>query len=335
MNLSIRNSLLAICLLALSAFVGKATAAPPNVLMILVDDLGSLDLNCYGSTDLATPNLDALAARGVKFTQFYAAAPVCSASRVGFLTGRYPVRAGQPGNGPLASDEVTIAELFGDAGYDTGHVGKWHLGKTAEQAPLGQGFHSSYGHMEGCIDNYAHFFYWSGPNRHDLWRDGKEVWEDGKFFPDLMVRECKAFLDQPREKPFLLYWAFNAPHYPYQGTERWRKHYQGTASPRDQYAAFVSTMDESIGIVLQHLADQKLDDDTIVVFQSDHGHSTETRAFGGGGNAGGLPRCEVLLVRRRHSCPGDHQLAWQDSRRPGPHATGYRLRLAADRGGIL
>ncbi len=270
----------------LTAGGSVAPAERPNLLLILVDDLGTLDLNCYGSADLATPNLDALADRGVRFTQFYAAAPVCSASRVGFLTGRFPVRAGQPGNGPLESEEVTIAELFRDAGYDTGHVGKWHLGKAAGQTPLGQGFRSSFGHMEGCIDNYAHFFYWSGPNRHDLWRNDQEVWEDGQFFPDLMVRECKAFLDQPRDNPFLLYWAFNAPHYPYQGTDRWRKHYRDVASPRDKYAAFVSTMDESIGKVLQHLKDKQLDQNTLVVFQSDHGHSTETRAYGGGGNSG-------------------------------------------------
>jgi arylsulfatase A len=278
------------CLLC---FIGILAASPalwaaerPNVLLILVDDLGSLDLNCYGSSDLATPSLNGLAERGVRFTQFYASAPVCSASRVGFLTGRFPVRAGQPGNGPLAAEEVTIAELFRDAGYDTGHVGKWHLGKVETQRPQGQGFRTSYGHMEGCIDNYAHFFYWAGPNRHDLWRDGIEIWEDGKFFPDLMVRECKAFVDQPRDEPFLLYWAFNAPHYPYQGTDRWRKHYDGVSSPRDKYAAFVSTMDESIGKVLQHLQEKKLDRNTIVVFQSDHGHSTETRAYGGGGNSG-------------------------------------------------
>ncbi|NND99154.1 MAG: sulfatase-like hydrolase/transferase [Pirellulaceae bacterium] len=261
-------------------------AERPNVVLILVDDLGALDLNCYGSADLSTDHLDGLAARGVRFSQFYASAPVCSASRVGFLTGRYPVRAGQPGNGPMPADEKTIAELFAESGYDTGHVGKWHLGVGPGQSPLEQGFRSSYGHMEGCIDNYAHFFFWAGPNRHDLWRDGKEIWEDGKFFPDLMVRECKTFLDQPREKPFLLYWAFNAPHYPYQGTDRWRKHYAKSPSPRDKYAAFVSTMDESIGQVLEHLRDTGLDQNTIVVFQSDHGHSTETRAFGGGGNAG-------------------------------------------------
>ena len=264
----------------------SAGAKPPNVVMILVDDLGSIDLNCYGADDLTTPHLDGLAERGVRMTQFYAAAPVCSASRVGFLTGRYPVRAGQPANGPMRSEEVTIAERFAAADYDTGHVGKWHLGADPPRRPGGQGFRSSFGHMKGCIDNYSHFFYWNGPNRHDLWRDGVEVWENGEFFPDLMVRECKAFIDQQRDAPFLLYWALNAPHYPYQGSDKWRKHYADLPSPRAEYAAFVSTMDESIGQVLEHLKGRGLDRETIVVFQSDHGHSTETRAFGGGGSAG-------------------------------------------------
>lgn len=287
--LLLRSLLIGFAVVSAASMARPAAAADarrPNVVMILVDDLGSVDLNCYGSEDLQTPHLDALAERGVRMTQFYASAPVCSASRVGFLTGRYPVRAGQPGNGPLASEEVTIAERFAQSGYDTGHVGKWHLGEDPPRRPGGQGFQSSFGHMQGCIDNYSHFFFWNGPNRHDLWRDGVEVWEDGEFFPDLMVRECKAFIDQPREDPFLLYWAFNAPHYPYQGTGKWREQYADLESPRDKHAAFVSTMDESIGQVLDHLKSRGLERETIVIFQSDHGHSTETRAYGGGGNAG-------------------------------------------------
>lgn len=140
--------------------------------------------------------------------------------------------------------------------------------------------------MGGCIDNYSHFFYWNGPNRHDLWRNGQHVWEDGQFFPDLMVRECKRFLEQPSEKPFFLYWAINVPHYPLQGQAHWREHYQDLPSPRRMYAEFVSTMDEKIGEVLTRLDELGLTDTTIVVFQSDHGHSTEERAFFGGGNPG-------------------------------------------------
>ena len=265
----------------------------PNVIVIYSDDQGSVDLGCYGSSDLHTPHLDGLAARGVRFTQMYAPSAICSASRAGLLTGRLPARAGVPGNvssskgkAGMPTSEVTLAEMLRQAGYATGHVGKWHLGYTPETMPNGQGFDSSFGHMGGCIDNYSHFFYWVGPNRHDLWRDGEEIWRDGEFFGDLMVDEVKAFVSDHEEEPFFLYWAINFPHYPLQGTAKWRRVYSHLPSPRNKYNAFVSTMDEMIGEVLGHLDALGLSDDTIVIFQSDHGHSTEERQFFGGGNAG-------------------------------------------------
>lgn len=264
----------------------SAEARPPNVLVIYGDDQGSIDMGCYGADDLQTPHLDQLAGEGLRLTQMYAPAPVCSASRVGMLTGRFPARAGQPGNGPLAAGEKTLAEYFRDAGYATGHVGKWHLGTSPEQMPSGQGFQQWFGHLQGCIDNYSHFFFWSGPNRHDLWDNGRETHLPGEYFPDLMVERCKAFIDGQAEKPWLLYWAFNAPHYPYQGTPKWLATYEDLETPRREYNAFVSTMDERIGQVLKHLQIRGLTENTIVIYQPDHGHSTETRAFGGGGNAG-------------------------------------------------
>ncbi|MCC9599492.1 sulfatase-like hydrolase/transferase [Stieleria sp. JC731] len=258
----------------------------PNVLIIYGDDQGSIDMGCFGVGDLKTPNMDRLASQGLRLTQMYSAAPVCSASRVGLLTGRFPARAGQPGNGDLKADEITIAETFQNAGYTTGHVGKWHLGREASTNPGGQGFQSWFGHLEGCIDNYSHFFFWAGPNRHDLWDNGKEIQRGGEYFPRMMVDRCKSFIGQNEDKPWMLYWAFNAPHYPYQGTAKWLEHYQDLPSPRREYCAFTSTMDEYIGEVLDYLDEQGLADNTIVIYQPDHGHSTETRAFGGGGNSG-------------------------------------------------
>ena len=270
-----------------------AAESKPNVILVLADDLGSIDLNCYGANDLSTPVLDGLASRGVRFTQFYAAAPVCSPSRAAFITGLYPQRAGVPGNvssqagnhGMPAATQ-TVAELFNANGYVTGHVGKWHLGYTPETMPNGQGFLNSFGHMGGCIDNYSHFFYWQGPNRHDLWENGKEIFRDGEYFPDLMAEEAIQFIDANAERPFMMYWALNTPHYPLQGTDKWRKHYANLNPPRQMYAAFVSTTDEIIGRVLSHLKKLKLDENTIVIFQSDHGHSQEERTFSGGGSAG-------------------------------------------------
>jgi arylsulfatase A len=265
----------------------------PNVLIIYSDDQGSVDVNCYGSRDLHTPNLDRLAAEGVRFTQMYAPSAICSASRAGLMTGRFPARAGVPGNvssnrgiAGMPTTEVTIAEMLGAAGYATGHVGKWHLGYTDETMPGGQGYDRTFGHMGGCIDNYSHFFYWNGPNRHDLWRDGQEIFMDGKFFLDLMVSEGRQFIEKNRDRPFFMYWAINAPHYPMQGTAKWREHYQDVPSPRRQYAEFVSTVDEKVGELLQTLDRLGLRENTLIIFQSDHGHSTEERAFWGGGSAG-------------------------------------------------
>ncbi|MEM9141512.1 MAG: sulfatase-like hydrolase/transferase, partial [Bacteroidota bacterium] len=254
---------------------------------------GWADVNCYGSKDLFTPNMDRLAREGVKFTQFYAAAPVCSPSRASMLTGMNPHAAGLPGNASskqgekgMPSDRLTLAELLKKGGYTTGHVGKWHLGYTPETMPNGQGFDYSFGHMGGCIDNYSHFFYWHGPNRHDLWENGTEIWADGQYFPDLMAEKAGAFLQKNQNNPFFLYYAINLPHYPLQPDEKWRQYYKDLPAPRKDYAAFISTIDDRIGILLKQLDDLGLRENTLIIFQSDHGYSTEERTFGGGGSAG-------------------------------------------------
>lgn len=269
----------------------------PNIIVILADDLGSVDLNCYGAHDLKTPNLDRLAANGVRFTQFYAAAPVCSPSRAGLLTGKTNLGAGLPGNVPipekdpemkggLPSSETTIAEMLKGKGYHTALIGKWHLGHAPDKLPNAQGFDYFFGHQRGCIDNYSHFFFWSGPNLHDLYQNGHEVYRPGKFFPDLMVGEIGRIIDREQDQPFFIYWAANVPHYPYQGTEKWLEYYKELDAPRRQYAAFVSTLDERIGEVMTKLEKKGILENTVVIFQSDHGHSFEERAFWGGGNAG-------------------------------------------------
>ncbi|MFA6564237.1 MAG: sulfatase-like hydrolase/transferase [Verrucomicrobiia bacterium] len=290
--------LVAIFLAALMAgagvFSADAAAAKPNVIVILTDDQGAVDAGCYGAKDLATPAIDSLAARGVRFTQFYSAAPVCSPSRAGLLTGRYPLRCGVPGNcasqrdgkGALPAGEVTMAETFKAAGYATAHIGKWHLGYTPETMPNAQGFDHSFGHMGGCIDNWSHFFYWQGPNIHDLHRNGTEVFADGRFFGSLMVEEASKFISANRERPFFIYFAINEPHYPYQPNVKWLERLKHLPYPRNLYAAFLATMDERIGDLLRCVDDLKLREHTIVVFQSDNGHSTEERAHFGGGSAG-------------------------------------------------
>ncbi|WP_430815097.1 sulfatase family protein [Carboxylicivirga sp. RSCT41] len=285
----------------------KAQKDKPNVIIIFTDDQGSVDLNCYGTNDLKTPNLDNLAGGGVRFNQFYAGSSVCSPSRATLLTGKTNLKAGLPGNVPipeyqkekgktgLPAEQVTIAEMLKANGYYTALIGKWHLGHSPEQLPNAQGFDYFFGHERGCIDNYSHFFYWAGPNKHDLNRNHEEVYYPGQNFGDLMVKEMKQIINEKDEEPFFVYWAFNAPHYPYQGSVKWLEYYKDLPMPRREYAAFLSTMDEQIGQVLDELDSKGLADNTIVIFQSDQGHSTEERAFWGGGNAGPYRGCKFTF----------------------------------------
>ena len=274
----------------------------PNVIIIYTDDQATLDVNILGAKDLVTPHMDQLMLSGTTFTQFYAS-PVCSPSRASLLTGKNPQRAGVPGNAGqdlsrksgLPPSEYTMAEMFKENGYSTYLIGKWHLGYQPEMRPNQQGFDYSFGHLVGCIDNYSHFYYWGGdnnyvggPNRHDLYRNNEEVFLDGQYFPDLMVQEAKQVIEKKSDKPFFIFFAMNTPHYPYQGYAKWIKYYRdkGVEHPRDLYAAFLTTQDEKIGELIMLLEENNLREDTIIIFQSDNGHSTETRAYHGGGYTG-------------------------------------------------
>mgnify|MGYP001481948173 FL=1 len=292
------NTLIFFCLLTAIINAQKK----PNVIIIYTDDQATLDVNVLGAKDLVSPNMDKLMLSGTTFTQFYAS-PVCSPSRASLLTGKNPQRAGVPGNAGqdlsrtsgLPPSEYTMAEMFKENGYATYLIGKWHLGYQPEMRPNQQGFDYSFGHLVGCIDNYSHFYYWGGdnnyvggPNRHDLYRNNEEIFLDGEYFPDLMVKEAKKVIDKKSEDPFFIFFAMNTPHYPYQGYAKWIKYYRdkGVKHPRDLYAAFLTTQDEKIGELIQLLDDNKLRENTIIIFQSDNGHSTETRAYHGGGFTG-------------------------------------------------
>ncbi len=281
---------------------GTEKGRQPNVILFFSDDQGSIDLRCYGAKDLHTPNLDALAKRGIRFTQFYVAAPVCSPSRAALLTGRFPARAGVPGNvssrpngSGLPGDEVTIAEMLRMAGYRTALFGKWHLGTAFHSDPLSQGFDAFYGHKAGCIDNYSHFFYWNGPPYHDLWDNRKEVREDGVYFTDIVTREAIDFIEENKSQPFFLYVPFNSPHYPMQAPQKFLDMYKDLKEPRRSYAAMVSAVDDAVGRILAKVDELNLQKDTIVIYLSDHGHSTEERCNYGGGNSGGLRGAKFSL----------------------------------------
>jgi arylsulfatase A len=303
-------------ILLLPLLIGSVSlfSKPPNVVLLFADDLGTLDLNCYGSSDLHTPNLDLLARQGVRFTQAYAHS-VCCPARAMLLTGRYPQRGGintwTQGNmydnkgANLALSEYTMAEMLKEEGYQTGIFGKWHLGAHINHGPTKQGFDYFWGHRGGFIDNYNHYFL-HGEGFHDLYEGTREVMDHaGQYFPDMMTRRAVDFIKKNKKKPFFAYCSFNLPHYPEQADRKFDQTYKDMQNPQRQaYAKVVSTMDDRIGWIINTLEELDLRKNTILIFMSDNGHSTERNhikvdnhksgltkgtpygANGGGGNTG-------------------------------------------------
>lgn len=272
-----------------------AAAKTPNVIIFLADDMGAGDVGCFGCRDIQTPNIDALARAGVRLTNFYVAAPICAPSRAALLTGRYPNRIGmstekniesgmdKPG---IPATEVTLAELVRRNGYATAALGKWHLGSTHDSQPNSQGFDLFFGHHASCIDSFSHMYYASLPYYHDLYRNGQEVFEDGRHMTDLITREAVRFIEENRHRPFLIYAAYNAPHYPMVAHERFHRQYAHLPRLRRDYAAMVAGLDESVGTIMNKIRETGLTEDTFVFFTSDNGAADPSpRGEGGGSNA--------------------------------------------------
>jgi len=269
-------------------------ARPPNVVIFYADDMGIGDIGCYGCTDIRTPSLDALAASGVRLTNYYSAAPICSPSRAALLTGRTPARAGlslaknissKPGEPGMSAEEITIAELARTRGYATAAIGKWHLGYSRDTQPNGQGFDLFFGFHSSLTEYFSHMNYWEEPYHHDLFRNREEVFENGVHMTDLITRETVEFIEQNRGKPFLVYVAYNAPHYPMVAQTRFLRAYGSMPEPRRSYAALVAGMDESVGRILERLRGLGLERDTLVFFSSDNGAAAASpRGEGGGSN---------------------------------------------------
>ncbi len=267
----------------------------PNVIVFLADDMGIGDVGCYGCRDIQTPNLDALARSGVRLTNFYVASPICAPSRAALMTGRYPGRMGmstekniesgmdKPG---IPATEITLAELVRPQGYATAALGKWHLGSTHDTQPNSQGFDLFFGHHASCIDAFSHMYYASLPYYHDLYRNRQEVFEDGQHMTDLITREAARFIEENKKRPFLIYAAYNAPHYPMVAHGRFHRQYAHLPQARRDYAAMVAGLDESVGKIMDKLAEAGLIEDTFVFFTSDNGAADPSpRGEGGGSNA--------------------------------------------------
>ena len=285
-----RLILLALCPLGLCAAASPLHAADraPNVVLIVADDLGGRDLGCYGSTFYRTPHIDRMAKDGMRFTDFYAACPVCSPTRASIMTGKYPQRVNItdwiPGrkdmpaqrlsrpaiNNDLPLEEVTIAEALKKRGYVTAHVGKWHLGGKGF-LPQDQGFDVNIaGDATGTPRSYfAPFLNKQGTMA------GLEDAPDGQYLTDRLAGEAEKFITVNKDKPFFLYLPHYAVHTPLRAKKDVIAKYDVTPKAGTQsnpvYAAMVESLDDAVGRVLKTLDDLKLSDNTLVIFTSDNG----------------------------------------------------------------
>lgn len=246
--------------------------ATPNILFIIVDDLGWADVGFHGS-EIQTPNLDRLARAGVEFGQHYAT-PTCSPTRTAIMSGRFPGRYGvtAPTNNRVFDEStLTLPSALRAAGYDTCLSGKWHLGSRLEWGPRKYGFNRTYGCLAGGINQYLHR-YKHGPFTETWHRDDQFIEEEGHS-TDLIAREAVRYIETPRKSPFFIYTAFTAPHIPLQEPQEWLARYQGRiADPsRRRFAAAVSHMDDAVGRLAGALERTGQRDRTLVVFTSDNG----------------------------------------------------------------
>lgn len=275
-----RRSLLQAAAPALLA--AQSSPQRPNILVIVLDDLGCTDLGYLGATDLRTPHLDRIASQSAILDNWYSNAPVCAPARAAILTGRYPSKAGVASNGGnLIPGIPNLGRLFQSAGYQTAAIGKWHLGLQPASLPNAQGFRNFYGFLNGCIDFYSHRFYWGEPNRpnfHDLWRNTTEIFEDGRYFTERITEETVAFLDANPRDPFCAYVAFNAPHYPMHAPDSYMQRFAHLPLERRTYAAMIAAVDDGIGSIRATLERQGRWQNTLLFFTGDNGATTEKRA---------------------------------------------------------
>ncbi|MCW5965492.1 MAG: sulfatase-like hydrolase/transferase [Bryobacterales bacterium] len=254
----------------------------PNVLVVVLDDLGCYDLGFLGAKDLRTPHLDAFARGAAVFTNWYSNAPVCAPARASIQSGRFPANAGVPTNGgELTPGIPCLGATFKQNGYRTASIGKWHLGEKPDTVPNAHGFDYFYGHLSGCIDFYSHRYYWGEPRRanfHDLWRNRDEVFEDGRYFTERIGEEAVAFLDANRNQPFCGYFAFNAPHYPMHAPDKYVDRFKELPLERRIYAAMVAAVDDAMGQIREALIRNGQLENTLLVFVGDNGATTEKRA---------------------------------------------------------
>ncbi len=273
-----------VVLFALLSLRMASPAQKPNIVLMLADDLGYGSLGCYGNKEIKTPNIDKLAASGIRCTDFHSNGALCSPTRAALLTGRYqqrcawvpdeelsPIFREQRKANPvqrwawgIATAELTLPALLKQAGYRTALMGKWHLGYDPMFHPMGYGFDEFRGFMGGNVDYHTHVAGY-GNKELDWWNNQKIEHEEG-YTTDLLTRYATNFIARNKDVPFFLYLTHGAPHEPWQGRDTSKK-----KSPVETYQEMISIVDESVGAVMAELRKHHLEANPLVIFCSDNG----------------------------------------------------------------
>lgn len=283
-------------LLAIFVMSGNVLASnnksKPNILVILVDDLGYGDLSCQGGVDIQTPHIDRLFGKGMKFKNFYANCTVCSPTRASLVTGCFPDKVGVPGVirtnennswGYLAENAITLPEMLNKAGYETAIIGKWHLGLESPNLPNERGFKFFHGFLGDMMDDY-----WTHLREgNNYMRLNKEEINPEGHATDIFSDWAIDYIDKSTEKkaPFFLYLAYNAPHFPIQPPDDWfskvKERENGISEKRAKNVAFVEHLDDGIGRVLKALEKSGQAKNTLIIFTSDNGGHLASGASNG------------------------------------------------------
>ncbi len=273
------------------------SGSQPNILLILVDDLGYGDLSCYGGKDIRTPNIDRLIKAGMRIDPFYANCPVCSPTRAAILTGRFPALVGVPGVirthkkhnwGKLASNAVMLPEVLQRAGYQTGIIGKWHLGLKKPDTPNHRGFEHFHGFIADMMDDY----YTHRRGGINFMRLNEKKIDPKGHATDLFTQWTVDYLNKQKDSkdPFFLYLAYNAPHTPIQPpaqqVQRVKNREKGIDPQRAKLVALIEHLDDGIGKVISALQASGQADNTLVIFTSDNGGQLNVKADNGPLNGG-------------------------------------------------